>query len=73
MNGRVAKQLRRNALIIAREQFKKTGSRRMQYSRGGPHVWEPGSPKALYRVMKKAYRELRDPELTRDLSKGLIS
>lgn len=60
MNGRIAKQLRKDASIIARETFGKTTSVKLRS--GSQQYWERYSPKAIYKALKKAYYKNIAPE-----------
>lgn len=53
MNGRIAKQLRKEAMLIAKKQFGKTISKKVQ--RGKQQLWERYSPIAIYKSLKKSY------------------
>lgn len=60
MNGRIAKELRKDAHLIAEQTFGKTTSTKLQS--GGQQYWERHSPKAIYKALKKAYYKNIAPE-----------
>jgi len=60
MNGRIAKQLRKDAFDIARDRFHKTSSEKV--SRNKQQYWQRYSPKAIYKSLKKAYYSNTAPE-----------
>ena len=60
MNGRVAKQLRKDAYAIASLTFGQTES--VKLKSGQQVYWERYSPKAIYKALKKAYYTNTAPE-----------
>jgi hypothetical protein len=58
MRGKIAKQLRAKALVIAQTIYKKAPPS-VKINHTLPHKWQKYSPVWCYKQLKKAYKELR--------------
>lgn len=59
MNQRIAKQFRKDALLIAKETYGENSS--VKVERNKQQYWERYSPKAIYKALKKAYYSNTEP------------